>query len=157
MEMLPFKNPLGRPLKLKPEKLVEEFSAYVKWCEENPIIEESRVDYANGGYSATAEKHPRRISIDGFLVFLGCSDNWWAQLTNGKRGDEFLRVKSGIKKYCEAYQVEMASAGLLKENIISRLLGLADKKEIKTDGAVPIIVRSAEDKAKLETIGEMGV
>lgn len=157
MEMLPFKNPLGRPLKLKPEQLAEEFSAYVKWCEENPIVAKTRVDYANGGYSVTTDDHPRRISVDGFLVYLGCSDRWWRQLSEGKRGDEFSRVKSGIKKYCETYQVEMASAGLLKENIISRLLGLADKKEIKTDGAVPIIVRSAEDKAKLETIGEMGV
>ena len=53
---------------------------------------------------------------------------------------------------------EMASAGLLNANIISRLLGLADKKETKIEGEqLTIVVKSEEDKAKIEDIGNIGI
>ena len=52
----------------------------------------------------------------------------------------------------------MASAGLLNANIISRLLGLADKKETKIEGEqLTIVVKSEEDKAKREDIGNIGI
>ena len=155
--MLPFKNPLGRPLKLTPAQLAEEFGKYAQWCKDNPLVAHTRVDYAKG-FSDTTDERPRMVSIDGFLVYLGCSDCWWSQLSNGKRGDEFSRVKDGIKKYCELSQKEQAAAGLLNANIISRLLGLADKKEVEAKGdGLTIVVNSAADKDKIDKIAEVGI
>ena len=67
-----------------------------------------------------------------------------------------MRVKAHIKKYCETIQIDMAAAGLLKENIISRLLGLADKKAVTTDG-VKIVVESQEQKEAIESLGNLGI
>ena len=155
--MLPFKSPLGRPLKYTPKQLAEEFVKYTQWCETNPLEARVRVDYAKG-YSDTTDYRPRRVSIEGFLVFIGGTWDWWSHLDESKRGAEFFKVKASIKEYCETYQKEMASAGLLNANIISRLLGLADKKETKIEGEqLTIVVKSEEDKAKIEDIGNIGI
>lgn len=129
----PFRNPLGRPPKYTPAQLAEKFAEYVQWCKDNPIELVNRTTYANGNFAENVERKPRYISINGFLVHLGCTDRWWKELEDGKNGGEFSKVKAGAKKYCEEYQVAMASAGALKENIISRLLGLADRKQVEAD------------------------
>lgn len=155
--MLPFKSPLGRPLKYTPKQLAEEFVKYAQWCEDHPLEARVRVDYAKGFSDTTAYK-PRRVSIGGFLVYIGGTWDWWSHLNTRKRGEEFVKVKSSIKEYCETYQKEMASAGLLNANIISRLLGLADKKETKVEGEnLTIVVKTEEDKAKIEAIGNIGI
>lgn len=157
MEMLPFKNPLGRPLKYTPKEMVEKFTEYAQWCNDHPLQENSRTDYQKGFSDTTAYK-PRRVSIEGFLVYIGCTWDWWQHLDDGKRKAEFFKVKASIREYCETYQKEMASAGLLNANIISRLLGLAEKQEVKQTGEnVTIVVKSEEEKEKIEGLGELGV
>ncbi len=155
--MLPFKNPLGRPLKYTPKEMVEKFTEYAQWCNDHPLQENSRTVYQKGFSDTTAYK-PRRVSIGGFLVYIGCTWDWWSHLDESKRGAQFFKVKTSIREYCETYQKEMASAGLLNANIISRLLGLADKKETKIEGEqLTIVVKSEEDKAKIEDIGNIGI
>lgn len=156
METMPVKNPLGRPPKFSPQQLADKFAEYVEWSNQNPYYDNSRVEYKNGNFAATSATKPRRISIGGFLLYIGCIESWWSQLDNSKDGEDFLKVKEYIKNYCEQAQVNMASAGLLKENIISRLLGLADKKTISGDG-VKIVVESPDEKDKIENIGELGI
>lgn len=157
----PFVNPLGRPLNYEPQELIDKFREYVQWAKENPIVlttTESGVSGSNTFAKDQDKIIPRRLSLGGFQVFIGCSDSWWVNIGKGKRGEEFLRVKEAIKKYCEEYQVEMASAGVFNANIISRLLGLADKQEVDHKGdIVTRIVRSEEEKKALENIGNIGV
>ena len=127
---MPVKFP-GRPLKYTPDQLREKFAEYVQWAKDNPLEIVVRTDYANGNYAENTEKKPRYISLNGFQLFIGCDERWWGELDKSKRfGPEFSAVKASIKKYCEEYQKEMASSGVFKENIISRLLGLADKKQV---------------------------
>lgn len=156
-ETITFKNPLGRPLKYTPQELVDEFGKYVEWCKNNPLKAQIKTNFANGGFSDTEDVKPRRISIDGFQVWLGCSDTWWENLEKRRCGKEFGAVKASIKKYCETYQKDMASAGLMKENIISRLLGLADKKQVEMGDGITIVVGSKEEKKKLENMATLGV
>lgn len=155
-ETLEFKNPLGRPLKYTPKRLAEKFAEYVQWCKDHPFNIRNRTDYANG-YAENNETRPRYISITGFQLFIGCTDSWWANLDDGVHGEEFLRVKAQIKKFCEQYQIEMASTGQMKENIISRILGLADKKQVSAGEGVTIIVKDNDQKEKLENMGSLGV
>lgn len=153
--MMPVHNPLGRPLKFTPSELVDKFAEYVQWCNDNPFKSGKRTDYANG-FSDVKENFARRVSISGFLAYIGTDFRWWEELENGKLAEDFSKVKSYIKNYCETSQADMASAGLLKENIISRLLGLADKKAVTTDG-VKIVVESQEQKEAIESLGNLGI
>lgn len=125
---------LGRPLKYTPEELNKKFLEYVDWAQKHPIkirtsVEGTSVNGANYGTTTTEEK-PRLVSIGGFLVFLGVTKQWWSDLDKSKKGD-FSDLKALVRDFCEAYQKEMASAGMFKENIISRLLGLADKQQVE--------------------------
>ena len=157
----PINFKLGRPLKYKPEELFEKFKDYVLWAKEHPIPIVKRVTNTStkGDIygSDSLETKPRLLSIEGFLVHLGTDRNWWDHLDSGKRGEEFLRVKAFIRDFCIGYQKEMASAEIFNANIISRLLGLADKKDITSGGEKidRIIVESPEQKEKLENIKDL--
>ena len=102
------------------------------------------------------EAIPRLVSVGGFLVWIGEDARWYSELEKGKEGERFSKVKAYIREYCENYQKEMASANIFNANIISRLLGLADKKEVAVD-APTIVVKSEEEKGKIENIGGLGV
>lgn len=124
---------LGRPLKYTPAELQDKFVEYVKWCKDNPIIvgtcvENTSVDGNKYG-STTKEEKPRLVSISGFLVYIGATRSWWGELDRAK--EDFSAVKGLIREFCEAYQKEMAATGLFNGNIISRLLGLADKQQVE--------------------------
>lgn len=91
-------------------------------------------------------------------MFIGKTESWWKNLEDGKRGEEFLKVKEIIKTYCESFQKEMAAAGIFKENIISRLLGLKDKQEVENTGeGLKIVVNSEEEKRKLESMKDLQI
>ncbi len=127
---------LGRPLKFTAKQLAEKFAEYVDWCINNPIVVKSQsTQNGNNGWNNEGvheELKPRLISIDGFCVFVGESRDWWRQL-NGSKKEDFSTLKDRIRVYCEGYQKEMASSGVFKENIIARLLGLADKAQVDAD------------------------
>lgn len=145
----PVRFNLGRPLKCTPEELLEKFKEYVEWCQENPILTKVRLDarsvegiaYGN----TTTEEKPRMISVGGFLCYIGESSAWWTKLEERKRKEEFVRVKSLIREFCEEYQKEMAANHIFNANIISRLLGLADKKQV--EATTPISLTLASPKA----------
>lgn len=150
----------GRPLKYTPDELLQEFAKYVEWCNKNPlvIIDEQTGENNFGPWSSEMKRSkPRLVSIGGFLGHLGATDVWWKQISDGVRGEEFSRVKAMIKNYCENYQKEMASTGIYKENIISRLLGLADKKAIDASEGVTIVVKSEEEAEKIKNIGNLKI
>lgn len=156
----PFINPLaGRPLHYTPKQLAEKFGEYVQWCEENVMeIEENKSGSVgmNHSHETKTITKQRLISVHGFLVYIGKSKRWWSQLSDGKQGDKFSYLKEAVTDYCEDYQKEMAAAGLFNANIISRLLGLADKKEL-TGESINIIVNSQEEKEKLESMKDMQI
>lgn len=122
----------GRPRKFQNEdELWEHFLAYVKFIDDNPWfqLENKVVD------KAIEEVYtPRRIpySIGGLCVFLGVGESYFREFMNGHKsgGDEFSPVIEKIKKTIETQQLQGASAGFFNANIISRVLGLADKQEV---------------------------
>jgi hypothetical protein len=132
----PVKFPvMGRPLKYTPDELEKKFVDYVEWCRKNPIVTGSSVtntsvDGRSYG-SATQEEKPRLVSIGGFLIHIGATRRWWRELDDSKM--DFSPVKDLIREFCEQYQKEMAAAGIFNGNIISRLLGLADKHEVEAE------------------------
>ena len=158
----PFVYTTGRPLKYTPDELVEKFQEYLNWAKANPIeavFQTSGVNYSGDSFGNTNKKIiPRLISVTGLLVHIGQTESWWKNLEEGKRGEDFLKVKDKIKTYCETYQKEMATAGLFKENIVSRMLGLKDKKEVEQTGeGFKIIVNSEEEKKQIEGLKDLDI
>ena len=153
---------VGRPLSYKPKELLQKFVEYIEWAKAHPIeniYETSGTSFSGDSYGNTNKNlKPRLISIGGFLVFIGQTESWWSHLEDGKRGEEFFKVKDKIKNYCESYQKEMAAAGIFKENIISRLLGLKDKQEVENKGeGFKIIVHSEEEKKIVEGLKDLDI
>lgn len=153
---VPFKAKLGRPPKYTPRELLDKFQEYIADRQGRPIIITKETSGNNGNYdtsSVTNEPHPQLLSIADFCVFLGTSRNWWNELT-----DDFLGVKDYIRTYIENFQLKGATAGIFNANIVARLLGLADKKEIQATGDnMTIVVKSEEEKKKIEGIAELGI
>lgn len=133
----PVRFNLGRPLKYTPKQLAEKFVEYVNWADEHPIrikTTETSTSVQGIPYGKEAvEEKPRLVSVGGFCVWLGELRQWWDGLDRegAKHREEFSAVKSLIREYCEKYQKEMASSGLFNANIISRLLGLADRQQVE--------------------------
>lgn len=156
----PFINPLaGRPLHYTPKQLAEKFEEYVRWCEDNVMeFEEKQKGLQGNGYvnKTTKTFKQRLISVHGFLVFIGKTKRWWSQLSEGKQGEKFSYLKESITEYCEDYQKELAASGHYNANIISRLLGLADKKELTGEG-INIIVNSQDEKEKIESMKNLTI
>lgn len=153
---------VGRPLKFKPHELLEKFKEYIQWAKEHPIenvYQTSGTSYTGDSYGNTNKNlKPRLISIGGFLTFIGQTESWWKHLEEGKKAEDFFKVKEKIKNYCESYQKEMAAAGIFKENIISRLLGLKDKQEVENKGeGFKIIVHSEEEKKIVEGLKDLDI
>lgn len=125
----------GRPLKYTPDEIEEKFVEYVQWCKDNPFtIGHEKVTKSKRGEerSFDTEHRPRNISVEGFLNYIGASTRWWTEL-NGSKNADFSRVKARIREICRDYQLSMAYAGIYKENIVARVLGLADKSDQKQD------------------------
>lgn len=152
-----FKNPfVGRPLAYKPIELAEKFIEYIEWAKNHPIATTDSEEGYKAGKSTdvvVTRMKPRLISIEGFLVYIGKTKRWWGELDNGRLGAQFSALKQCVREYCESYQTEMASTGLFNANIISRLLGLAEKQEIDANiKGVTINVTSQESAQVLQDI-----
>lgn len=134
-------NKVGRPLHYTPEQLADKFVEFVKWSAEHPIVVKKTTTGTTGDAQfdrEEEEKKPQYISVKGFIVWLGETEDWWRNLDRLQDSADFITLKSYIRAYCEENQAKLASAGLFKENIISRLLGLADKQAVdaKVDAEV---------------------
>lgn len=153
---VPFNPQRGRPRKYTPSQLLSKFEEYIEDRLNRPIIEKE-TEYARHDEHRSEKEskvsHPQLLSIGDFCIFLGTYRAWWNQLP-----EDFSIVKHHIATYIEQYQVKGASIGVFNANIISRLLGLTDKKDITSNGeTIQAIVQSQEQKEKLDNIKELDI
>jgi hypothetical protein len=125
----------GRDPKYKdPEELASVFMDYLQWCEDNPIKE---IDYR--GKDAVMVYIPRKriLQKNQFALFAGYSS--WDHMLNLSKQDKggnvnytgFSDIITRIEHYIQSEQLAGASANVFNSNIVSRLLGLSDKKQIE--------------------------
>ena len=147
----------GRPRKHTPQSLLKEFEDYVNDRMSRPIeiieteegfIGKSRID------KTKTKSIPHPMSIRDFCVHLGVGDSWFRQLP-----EEFSSVKAYIQGFLEDYQLKGAQAGVFNANIVARLLGLADKKDITSGGEKldRIIVQTPEERDRIERMKDLDV
>lgn len=153
---VPFKPQMGRPRKYTPKQLLAKFEEYIEDRLHRPIIEKETEFARHDEHRSEKESrmsHPQLLSIGDFCIFLGVCRNWWNELP-----DDFLGVKGQISNYIEQYQLRGASVGVFNGNIVSRLLGLTDKKDITSNGeTIRAIVQNEEQKEKLDTLKDLDI
>lgn len=118
-----------------PEKLWGLFISYREWAKSNPRLKE---DYVGKDADRVERKLERPLSWVGFECWLYENDII-SELSDyeqnqGESYTAYLPIISHIKKCIQADQTEGAAVGLYQQNIIARMLGLVDKKDVTTNG-----------------------
>ena len=112
-----------------PEIMWEAACEYFQWCIDNPLIE---VDYR--GTKKVELPRMRAFTIQGLTAYLHVNtvyfNDFYLGLTEktDNQSKDFSKVIGEIRETVYRQKFEGASAGFLNANLISRDLGLADRK-----------------------------
>lgn len=113
-----------------PKLLWQAACQYFEWCEQNPLFE---IDFK--GKDATEVKLPkmRPFTMQGLCSYLHCNTAYFRTFKsrldeNSEDFDTVIRIEETV--YNQKFTG--AAVGFLNANIISRDLGLIDKKDITT-------------------------
>lgn len=93
---------------------------------------------SNGGKIVELKVNPP-FSLAGFRLYVRASENWWGEFKKARKAAndaEFLGVIGYIEDVISTQQWEGATIGAFNANIISRTLGLVDKKETEVKATV---------------------
>lgn len=143
-----------------PEILLQAAYEYFKYNQDHPAFIQEVVK--SGPKAGTIVKIPTTnpLSIRGLCIYLGVNTTYFNDFERGLKKDEegayFSKVISHIKDCIENQMLNGASIGVYKENLIARLVGIADKtnhdltskgESIKEDKPriMKVIIRKAAD------------
>jgi hypothetical protein len=135
-----------------PELLWEEACKYFDYVDKHPWDD---IKWKDKAYRNEPRKVP--YSMMGLCLYLGVSQGYFRayKCTNPKDADAYLAVIDKIQHVIQSQQFNGASAGYFKENIISRMLGLAEHTDVKSGGQpvqvpAPIVYNTAPPLADNE-------
>lgn len=117
---------VGRPCVYTPEALEVKFEEYANWTKNNPIIKQVPTKH---GLVDLELQRPK--TIVGFCVYAGILRDTFFDY--GKR-EEFFYIIARVREEIEADQLSGAIAGIYDSGVITRVLKLADKQDITTNG-----------------------
>lgn len=135
----------GRDKIFEDEKVLWDAACeYFQWVEDNPLMSTKVVSYL-GDYKLAPVPKMRAMTLNGLFIFLDIDRRTWDLY---RQREDFIPVVEKIEKIIITQKFEGASAGLLKENIIVREIGLADKinTEITGKDGAPIITSEMSPK-----------
>ena len=114
-----------------PELLRKAACLYFEWCEANPLME---VDFKGKDADRVELPKMRAFTMQGLCSYLNCNTAYFrtfkAQLPDTDK--DFNTVITWIEETVYNQKFTGAAAGFLNANLISRDLGLIDKKDITT-------------------------
>lgn len=139
----------GRPTKLTPDELMSEFMNYIKWIEENPLCE-TKPMVVDKMVEMVEIPKMRPYSVVGFCLYAGIS---FSTFVHYKKNKDFVEVTTYVEETVRTQQISGAASGFLNANIIARLNGLVDKKEVKKD-TVKTKYTPEEREARLKKLME---
>lgn len=119
-----------------PELMWEAAVEYFEWCQKNPLME---VDFRGKDAEQVQLPRMRPFTMQGLCRYLDCNTRYFAQFKEqikDKTDNESFGFSSVITRIEETvYEQKFtgAAAGFLNANIIARDLGLADKKDVKSE------------------------
>lgn len=125
------KSNAGRPLSYQPDDLWLKFTEYCRWAENNPLYRHDVIKTGEMTGEILNIPLKRPLSITRFCSFADISLDTFL---NYEKRPEFLDISKQIRSIIESEQFEGAAVGNYKENIIARVLGLVDKKDVTSNG-----------------------
>ncbi len=134
-----------------PELLWQAACEYFRWIEENPLYE-TKVFQFQGVVVTKEVPIMRAMTMAGLCFYLNCNETYFRQFkTNLPEGEiGFSSVITDIENVVYRQKFEGAAGNLLNANIISRDLGLADKKDISSNGETlsftNFLIQSSEEE-----------
>lgn len=119
-----------------PELLWEACCEYFDWCDKNPLIE---VDFR--GRDAVEVEIPkmRAYTWEGLELYLDIHS--LRDYKTNPKYKEFSQVITRVEKIIYSQKFTGAASGFFNANIISRDLGLMDRREIETHNIEVVIKR----------------
>lgn len=127
-EHIKFDDKGGRPRAFEsPQEMWDKAVSYFRWCEEN-AIDETKLFSFQGEISSGKAPHMRAMTQAGLCSFLNIGQSTYKDYKNKP---EFSAVTEAIEQVMFEQKFSGAAAGMLKENIIARELGIIDKEEPK--------------------------
>lgn len=144
---------IGRPVRYTPEALEAKFEEYAKWVKENPAY----IEKVSAGKIIPVPTE-RPLTIVGFCNYAGISRETFYTY---EQQEEFSDVLTRVRVAIEADQLEGAMIGCYDAGIVARVLHLADRQDVTTNGksiqqtAAPISVTLDAEAAKIiQSIGK---
>ena len=118
-----------------PEDLWDDAKAYFMWCEKNPHKELRLSPRRNGRPYREYVDHPRAFTAAGLAAFCGfksSSIKVWLENEDHLLHDVACKIADIMHEQKFTY----AAVGLMNAQLVSRDLGLADKREVEGGGNV---------------------
>ena len=144
---------VGRPRAYTPEALEAKFEEYVEWVKANPVY----INKVSAG-EIIAVPTQRPLTLVGFCQFAKISKD-----TFPRYEDEFCDLLTHVRVAIEADQLEGALCGQYDSGIVARVLHLADRQDVTTNGKdiqqAPAISFTVDEAAAsiIQSIGKMTV
>ncbi len=108
-----------------PKMLSESSDEYFQWCLDNPVIE---VDFRGKDLVRIEIPHPRAFKKEELARFCGLAQ--WRSIEELRPiSHDFSQVITRIEGIIRDQKYTYAVVGMFNSNIVSRDLGLVDKKE----------------------------
>lgn len=145
-------NPMNHK-KLTPKQVWDGACEYFEWCINNPI---KKVDFKGGFATKVVIPIDRAFSIEGLCTYLNITYQTFQNYSKESGYETYFEVCSHIKRIIDAQHFELGMAGVFNANIVTRKLGLTDKKDLSnSDGTLKpttIIVNSEAAKSAIDKI-----
>ena len=144
---------VGRPRAYTPEALEAKFEEYVEWVKANPVY----INKVSAG-EIIAVPTQRPLTLVGFCQFAKISKD-----TFHRYEDEFCDLLTHVRVAIEADQLEGALCGQYDSGIVARVLHLAARQDVTTNGKdiqqAPAISFTVDEAAAsiIQSIGKMTV
>jgi hypothetical protein len=122
------KNLVGRPRKYEtPQALAKACAEYFSWLELNPLKSAKAIAY-KGDATLAEEPKLQAATLHGLCLYIGISRVTWHQWRESR--PDFSNVMQAVEDAIYHQKFTGAAADLLNARIISRDLGLVERKDV---------------------------
>lgn len=132
---------------------------YFQWCVDHPLIS---IEYYGKDAERCEVPKMRPFTMHGVCLYLDCNRGYFndfkAAISEKKDvvSKDFSVVITRIEETVYKQKFEGAAAGFLNANLISRDLGLSDKRELSGEIALPAINVQVKDADAAHKINDLG-
>lgn len=123
-----------KPKFASPDALETACQEYFEWVDDNPLMVVELVKYQGMATQISVPKM-RAMTIVGLCNFLDIGTSTWGDYRSMA---DFSGITARVENYIYQQKFEGAAADMLNANIISRELGLADRKDVGYSGNMSI-------------------